>query len=170
MRLRMFSHQKLLVRMTRAWLGRAVVCLPDAFLHALPPIPLLSLTLHSVDQCNPRVAGGSPLARENMLSSEVLVPQQNTWPLPLRQDLLSQSITDAHGPASRLLNGNRWKLFSGFCNNQKVTPEHCSVAVLLRHLQTLLDKGLAVPGLKVHVAANSAPPAKWNKSFPTEII
>ncbi|KAE8299768.1 hypothetical protein D5F01_LYC02185 [Larimichthys crocea] len=120
----------------------------------------------------------------------LLVP----WPLPLRQDLLSQfgdggwghlasspgaplvaclargpdslldfcdqavvqTIVSACTASTRLLYANRWKLFAGWCGSQDVDPEHCSLPVLLKDLQTLLDKGLSASTIKVYVAAISA--------------
>ncbi|KAE8299769.1 hypothetical protein D5F01_LYC02186 [Larimichthys crocea] len=67
-----------------------------------------------------------------------------------------QTIVSACTASTRLLYANRWKLFAGWCGSQDVDPEHCSLPVLLKDLQTLLDKGLSASTIKVYVAAISA--------------
>lgn len=64
---------------------------PDSLLYAFPPIPLLMLTLHRIDRCNHTVLLVAPHWPGRIwfpLICQLLngVP----WPLPLRQDLLSQ--------------------------------------------------------------------------------
>ena len=67
-----------------------------------------------------------------------------------------QTKISACASLTRLMYANRWKVFSGWCDSQNVDPEHFSIPVLLKYLQTLLDKGLSASTIKVYVAAISA--------------
>lgn len=67
-----------------------------------------------------------------------------------------QTILNARAASTRALYDNRWKLFIGWCESQRVDPERCPVTILLTYLQRLLEKGLSVSTIKVYVAAISA--------------
>ena len=80
-------------------------------------------------------------------------------PEPLLADCdqaVIQTINDSRAPSTRALYANRWKLFSEWCRAHEETPESTSVPVVLRFLQSLLEKGLSVSTLRVYVAAISA--------------
>ena len=72
-----------------------------------------------------------------------LAPEGRDLLLNFYDQAVFQTIISAPASSTRLMYANRWKLFSGLFDNQKVDPEHCSVPVLLKYLQTLLDKGLS---------------------------
>ena len=67
-----------------------------------------------------------------------------------------QTLLEAHAPSTRKLYAGRWRLFSVWCRDQQVDPVRCPVPILLRYLQTLLDKGLSPSTLGVYIAAISA--------------
>ena len=80
-----------------------------------------------------------------------LVPEEPDLFLNFCNQAVVQTIINACASYA-----NRWKLFSGWCGSQNVDPEHCSVPVLLKYLQTWLDQGLSSSTIKMYVAAISA--------------
>ncbi len=112
----------------------------------------------------PPTEAGSPFAvgGEHLASSSGVPPVACLAPegldslLNLCDQAVVQTIISARASSTRLLYANRWKLFSVWCGSQNVDPEHCSVPVLLKYLQTLLDKGLSASTIKLYVAAISA--------------
>ena len=66
------------------------------------------------------------------------------------------TVLSSRAFSTRLLYANRWKLFSLWCQTQGELPENCSVAIILRFLQSLLDAGRCASTLRVYAAAISA--------------
>ena len=67
-----------------------------------------------------------------------------------------QTVLDSRAPSTRALYANRWKIFSEWCRACGEVPESSPLPIILRFLQSLLDKGLSVSTLRVYVAAISA--------------
>lgn len=81
-------------------------------------MPFLWLTFHSVRIMQSRnAAGGS-------LDACMSCPWEARH---LTSLAVIQNIINAHTPSTRLLYAERLKLVSGWCNNQNVNPENCSV-------------------------------------------
>ena len=66
------------------------------------------------------------------------------------------TVLSSRAPSTRSLYANRWKLFSQWCQTQGEVPETCTVAIVLRFLQSVLDAGRCASTLKVYAAAISA--------------
>ncbi|KAK0136689.1 hypothetical protein N1851_027136 [Merluccius polli] len=80
---------------------------------------------------------------------------------PRQMGLLPSGPRCSHPPARpgaqlRSLYANQWKLFSQWCQTQGEVPETCSVAIVLRFLQSVLDAGRCASTLKVYAATISA--------------
>ena len=102
-------------------------------------------------------AGGTRMASESRSPSDLGLATGNQDPLLASCD---QSVIDtvlsSRAPSTRSLYANRWKLFSQWCQTQGEVPETCSVAIVLRFLQSVLDAGRCASTLKVYAAAISA--------------
>ena len=136
--------------------GRSKMAREDVVLDAAQS--LLQLSMAAPQQEGSPVSVGRPhLASVSGTPAAVCMAPEGPEPLLSQcdQDVI-QTILDARAPSTRALYANRWKLFSQWCEVNREVPESCSVPVILRYLQSLMEKKLSASTLKVYVAAISA--------------
>ena len=104
------------------------------------------------------VSGGGPYLAPSSgpSSAPCLASEGSDLLLSSCDQAVVHTVLNARAPSTRALYANRWRLFCGWCEGQHVDPATCSVPVLLRYLQTLLDRGLQPNTVKVYLAAISA--------------
>ncbi len=85
------------------------------------------------------------------------------WPLKSQEPLLrvcdqavQNTIKNSRAPSTRSAYAYRWKFFSDCCREQRLSPEVCPVPLVLRFIQSLLERKRAASTLRVYVAAISA--------------
>ena len=123
---------------------------------------LLQLSMAAPQQERSPVPVGRPhLASVPGTPAAVRMAPEGPDPLLSQCDqAVIQTILDARAPSTQALYANRWKLFSQWCGVNREVPESCSVPVILRFLQSLMEKKLSASTLKVYVAAISAKHSK----------
>ena len=67
-----------------------------------------------------------------------------------------QTIRSARALSTRTCYSQRWRVFSDWCHSQQVDPPTCSVHLVLRFLQSLLDSGKASSTVRLYSVAISA--------------
>ncbi len=111
----------------------------------------------SQEEGSPPPVGRSDLAPESRTPTALCLASEGPEPL-LRvcdQDV-QNTIMNSRAPSTRSAYAYRWKFFSDWCREQRVSPEVCPVPLVLRFLQSLLDENRAASTLRVYVAAISA--------------
>ena len=68
---------------------------------------------------------------------------------------MKRTIKYARAASTRAQYANRWRWFSGWCNDHGENPVCCPLPLVLEFLQSLQDKGLSPSTLRVYVAAIS---------------
>ena len=162
--------------------GRLVVCFPSA---ALDPTGVASgearVLQGSVD-CTPVAretlvsrpsAAGSRIPMASASQEGSLVPSQgsdlapqagNVAALglaaiePLSQGLdeaVLETMRNARAPSTRACYDHKWKVFSSWCLANQVNPVTCSVSLVLRFLQSILDAGKAASTIRIYSVAIS---------------
>ena len=113
------------------------------------------ISVAPADQGRPLVpGGGSDLAPQagNHAARGVASPE------PRFRDLdegVRDTMENARALSTRVNYGYKWKWFSDWCTTNQVDPVSCSVLVVLRFLQSLLNAGRAASTLRGYVAAIS---------------
>ncbi|XP_039511917.1 NLR family CARD domain-containing protein 3-like [Pimephales promelas] len=111
----------------------------------------------SQEKRSPPAVGGSYLAPEPRPPEALCVASEGPEPLFGACDQgVQNTILNSRAPSTRSAYAYRWKLFSEWCSEQAVVPEHCPVPLVLRFLQSLLENNRAAATLRVYVAAISA--------------
>ncbi len=106
---------------------------------------------------SPPPVGRSDLTPESRPSTALCLASEGQESL-LRvcdQDV-QNTIMNSRAPSTRSAYAYRWKFFSDWCREQRVSPEICPVPTVLRFLQSLLEDNRAASTLRVYVAAISA--------------
>ena len=102
-------------------------------------------------------AGGPHLAPQTRVPAAMGLALVGPDPLIMECDQeVVQTIMDSRAPSTRALYANRWKIFAKWCEVQKEVPECSSVPMILRFLQSLLERKLSASTLRVYVAAISS--------------
>ena len=102
-------------------------------------------------------AGGPHLAPQTRVPAAMGLALEGPDTLIMECDKeVVQTIIDSRAPSTRALYANRWKIFAKWCEAQREVPECSSVPVILRFLQSLLEKKLSASTLRVYVAAISS--------------
>ncbi len=111
----------------------------------------------SQEEGSPPPVGRSDLAPESRMPTALCLASEGPEPL-LRvcdQDV-QNTIMNSRAPSTRNAYAYRWKFFSDWCKEQRMSPEVCPVPLVLHFLQSLLDENRAASTLRVYVAAISA--------------
>ena len=99
-------------------------------------------------------AGGPHLATQTRVPAAMGLALEGPDPLIMECD--QEVVQTIIAPSTRALYANRWKIFAMWCEVQKEVPECSSVPMILRFLQSLLERKLSASTLRVYVAAISS--------------